>query len=186
MKSVPSVAGLLRRTTPRRRLVVAATALVALLASYFVVVTTTASAADALLSRGKPVVASSQENAGTPPSSAVDGNAGTRWSSQFSDPQWIRIDLGATYNISQVVLTWEAAYGRSFQLQVSNDLTTWTSVYSTTTGPGGVQTLTVSGTTALLGPLPTATRFSSSTSTARSRVRRAAATRPSTPLRASR
>ena len=145
MKSVPSVAGFLRRTTPRRRLAVAATALVALLASYVVVVTTTASAADTLLSRGKPVAASSQENAATPASSAVDGIAGTRWSSQFSDPQWIRVDLGATYTISQVVLTWEAAYGRSFQIQLSNDLTTWTNVYSTTTGPGGVQTLTVSG-----------------------------------------
>ena len=30
-----------------------------------------------------------------PASAAVDGNAGTRWSSAFSDPQWLQVDLGA-------------------------------------------------------------------------------------------
>src|SRR5450755_3382708 len=34
----------------------------------------------------KTATASSTENAGTPAASAVDGNAGTRWSSAFSDP----------------------------------------------------------------------------------------------------
>ena len=29
-------------------------------------------------------------------SAAVDGNTGTRWSSAFSDPQWLQVDLGAT------------------------------------------------------------------------------------------
>ena len=29
------------------------------------------------------------------PRAAVDGNAGTRWSSAFSDPQWLQVDLGA-------------------------------------------------------------------------------------------
>ena len=88
---------------------------------------------------------SSIENAGSPCANAVDGNTGTRWSSAFSDPQWIYVDLGATHSISKVVLNWEAAYGKSFQIQTSPDATTWTSIYSTTTGTGGVQTLTVSG-----------------------------------------
>jgi hypothetical protein len=43
------------------------------------------------------------------------------------------------------VLYWETAYGTAFQLQTSNDNTTWTPIYSTTTGTGGTQTLTVSG-----------------------------------------
>jgi len=80
-----------------------------------------------------------------PCANAVDGSTTTRWSSAFSDPQSIYVDLGATHSISQVILNWEAAYGRSFQIQTSNDAVNWTSIYSTTTGTGGVQTLNVSG-----------------------------------------
>jgi F5/8 type C domain-containing protein/glycosyl hydrolase family 2 len=99
-----------------------------------------------LLSQGKPATASSVEGAGFPASAAVDGNAGTRWSSAFSDPQWLQVDLGATDTVSQVVLQWEAAYASAFQLQVSPDATTWTTIYSTTTSTGGTQTLNVAGT----------------------------------------
>jgi hypothetical protein len=94
----------------------------------------------------RPVTCSSIENAGTPCASAVDGNAGTRWSSAFSDPQWIDVDLGANYNINHVTLTWEAAYGKAFSIQTSTDNTTWTSIYSTTTGTGGTQSLALTGT----------------------------------------
>jgi hypothetical protein len=69
---------------------------------------------------------------------AVDGNTGTRWASQFSDPQWIRVDLGARQPISRVVLNWENAHGRAYELQVSDDDSTWTPVFSTTTGNGGI------------------------------------------------
>ena len=100
-----------------------------------------------LLSQGHPATSSSTENAGFPASAAVDGNTtGTRWSSAFSDPQWLQVDLGATHTISQVKLDWEAAYGKAFQIQTSTNGTTWTTIYSTTTGTGGNQTLNVSGT----------------------------------------
>jgi len=98
------------------------------------------------IAQGKPTTASSVENSGTPAAAATDGNTGTRWSSQFSDPQWLRVDLGQAYNISQVTLNWEAAYARAFQIQTSNDGTTWTTIYSTATGTGGVQNLAVTGT----------------------------------------
>ena len=105
-----------------------------------------ARAAGPLLSQGRPVVASSIEWAGTPAAAAVDGNPGTRWSSQFSDPQWIQVDLGQTATIDQVVLAWEAAYARSFQIQVSADASAWTTIHTTTAGTGGTQTLAVTGT----------------------------------------
>ena len=98
-----------------------------------------------LLSQGKPATASSLEGAGYPASNAVDGNLSTRWSSAFSDPQWLEVDLGATHAISKVVLTWEAAYATAFQIQTSTDGTNWTTIYSTTTGTGGTQTLNVTG-----------------------------------------
>ena len=119
---------------------------VALLATLALAVTgSPARAAGTLLSQGKLVTASSVENAGTPASAAVDGNTGTRWSSSASDPQWIQIDLGATATISQVVLNWEAAYAKAYQLQTSADGTTWTTVYATTTATGGTETLNVTG-----------------------------------------
>jgi hypothetical protein len=94
-----------------------------------------------LLSQGQPVTCSSIEQAAFPCKNAVDGDTTTRWSSEFSDPQWIYVDLGQSYNITQVVLIWQNSYGVAFQIQTSNDLTNWTTIYSTTTGTGGTQTL---------------------------------------------
>jgi hypothetical protein len=94
----------------------------------------------------KTATSSSNENAGTTANLAVDGNTGTRWSSAFSDPQWLQVDLGSSYNVNKVVLNWEAAYGKAYQIQTSNDGTNWTSIYNTTTGAGGVETLNVNGT----------------------------------------
>ncbi|MEV4136403.1 DUF1996 domain-containing protein [Dactylosporangium sp. NPDC049742] len=104
-----------------------------------------ADAAETPLSQGRPATASSTENGGTPASNAVDGNTGTRWSSAFSDPQWLQVDLGATATITKVVLNWEAAYARGFTIQTSANGTSWTTINTTTNGTGGVQTLDVSG-----------------------------------------
>jgi hypothetical protein len=126
---------------PRRRF-----GAVLLLVAAALAVPTAAHAADTLISQGRPATASSTENGTFPAGAAVDGNTGTRWSSAFSDPQWLRVDLGGTATISSVRLNWEAAYARAFQIQTSADGTAWTTIYSTTTGTGGVQTVTVSGT----------------------------------------
>ena len=64
----------------------------------------------------------------------------------FSDPQWLEVDLGSSQTICQVGLNWETAYATAFQIQVSTDNTNWTTIYSTTTGTGGNQTLNVTGT----------------------------------------
>jgi len=129
----------------RLRLVTITTALMALMVGYVVANVPDAAAADPLISQGRAATASSTENGGSPAGNAVDGNTGTRWSSTFGDPQWLRVDLGATATISRVVLRWEAAYARAFTIQTSPDGSAWTTRYSTTTGPGGVQDLTVAG-----------------------------------------
>ncbi|MCC0099758.1 discoidin domain-containing protein [Streptomyces flavotricini] len=105
-----------------------------------------AQAAPVLLSQGRPVTASSQENAGTPASAAVDGDNATRWSSQFSDPQWIQVDLGAPARLSQVVLRWETAYAKAYRIDLSTDGAGWSTAYSTTTATGGVVTHDITGT----------------------------------------
>ena len=89
----------------------------------------------------KPATASSLQNATFPASAAIDGNLGTRWSSAFSDPQWLEVDLGSYPVDLRVTLNWETAYAKAFQIQTSTDGSTWTTIYSTTTGTGGTQTL---------------------------------------------
>jgi fibronectin type 3 domain-containing protein len=115
-------------------------------ASNTVTVTTTATGGATNLAQGRPTTASSTENAGTAAANATDGSATTRWSSAFSDPQWIQVDLGASHAVNKVVIQWETAHATAYQIQVSNDAATWTTVYSTTTSAGGTETLNITGT----------------------------------------
>ncbi|MGW5781932.1 galactose-binding domain-containing protein [Streptomyces sp. NPDC003863] len=96
------------------------------------------------LARGRPATASSVESgiSTLAASNAVDGSSSTRWSSDYSDPQWLRVDLGATHTVDEVKVSWEAAYGKAYQIQVSDDAVGWTTIYSTTAGAGGVDDLT--------------------------------------------
>jgi hypothetical protein len=94
----------------------------------------------------KPATASSVESVSTPASAVNDGNKGTRWSSAFSDPQWIRIDLQSAYNITGARIFWEAAAAKNFEIQVSNNATTWTRVFSTTSGDGGTDNFSFTAT----------------------------------------
>ena len=98
------------------------------------------------LAHGKATQASTVEPGSSHvPANAVDGDASTRWGSEHSDPQWISVDLGATYDLSRVRLNWEAAYARSYEIQASTDGADWAPVYSTTDGDGGIDDVEVAG-----------------------------------------
>ncbi len=107
-----------------------------------------------LLSYGRPGAASSSQSDQNcwecTPARAFDRDPASRWSTSsttgWTDPGWISVDLGATAQINKVVLQWDPAYAKSFQIQVSSNGTDWTPIYSTTSGTGFKQTLTVSGT----------------------------------------
>lgn len=96
----------------------------------------------------RPVAASSMEAPHFSPVEAVDGDLGTRWSSGFSDPQWIQVDLGALWRISSVTLVWEHSYATAYRVQTSADGRSWATGYATTTGTGGTVRLDVRGTDA--------------------------------------
>jgi len=100
------------------------------------------------LSQGKPTTASSHQTQGDgapfTPSLATDGSLTTRWASDWSDPQWIQVDLGSVQRFDHVQLVWETAYARAYELQVSDDGSTWRPVHSTTTADGGVDAIDVS------------------------------------------
>ena len=72
---------------------------------------------------------------GQPAANAFDGNSNSRWETAWSDPQWIYIDLGATYSLNAVKIDWETADANTFQIQTSGNGTTpntsgWTTVAS--------------------------------------------------------
>ncbi len=90
------------------------------------------------LALNKPATASS-ESGGYVASNVTDSTTyldylDSRWQSAASDPQWIMVDLESERAINRVILKWHENYGRSFQIQVSNDASTWTDVYTTTRG----------------------------------------------------
>jgi hypothetical protein len=101
------------------------------------------------IARGRPTTASSYQaqGDGAPflPSLATDGSLTSRWASDWSDPQWIQVDLGVVTSFDHVQLVWESAYGRAYEVQVSDNGTDWRAVYSTTAGDGGVDDLAVGG-----------------------------------------
>src|SRR3954451_69811 len=101
-----------------------------------------AAADDTLLSLNKPATASSSGGC-CASSNADDGDTSTRWASGSGiDPSWIYLDLGATYAVHRVQLTWDASCATAYQVQTSPDHVTWTNVYTTTAGNGGVDNLT--------------------------------------------
>jgi len=113
-----------------------------------VTATFTASSTGTNLALNRPVTVSSTESTSYPGSNAVDGNTGTRWSSAFSVPQSIYVDLGSTKTVAQVYLLWEAAYANGYQVQVSTNASTWTTVSTVTGGNGGSDVINFTATTA--------------------------------------
>ncbi len=84
--------------------------------------------------------ASSVENNNFPPGNAIDGNPGSRWSSAFSDPQWIALDIGFITYVQRVVLRWETAASANYDIQVSNSPDgPWTTIFTRTNGTGGTE-----------------------------------------------
>ncbi|MCR5836849.1 MAG: S8 family serine peptidase [Lachnospiraceae bacterium] len=77
------------------------------------------------LALGKNVTVSSEEGGDTLAQYAVDGNASTRWSSQFADNQWIMVDLGEVFSLSAVGIDWEAAYSDDYTIYTSLDGVNW-------------------------------------------------------------
>jgi hypothetical protein len=91
------------------------------------------------LAPGKTVSATSAETGlyNSPASNAIDGNASTRWASDWSDDQAITVDLGSVQQVSRVGLNWESAYGKEYKIQTSPDAVNWTDAAAVTDGNGG-------------------------------------------------
>jgi len=86
-------------------------------------------------------VTSSSNKDGSNPSALVDGNKNSRWESVWQDSQWICTDLGSSTSISKVILNWESAYASGYSVQVSEDSISWSDVFTTENGNGGIDTI---------------------------------------------
>lgn len=71
---------------------------------------------------------------------AIDGKDKTRWASGNwgTAPEWIRVDLGEVRSIDRVTVDWQSAAAKAYEVQVSDDAQNWRTVWSTTTGDGGL------------------------------------------------
>jgi hypothetical protein len=105
----------------------------------FVILTPAQRQARTGIAQGRAVTASSsltRDGQSFPAANAVDGSRASRWSSEFSDPQWLCVDLGETREICRVELQWEAAYAKAYAIQLSTDGSVWKDVFTTDTGDG--------------------------------------------------
>jgi hypothetical protein len=75
-------------------------------------------------------------------SNAFDNDATTRWESAYADPQWVYVDLGNTYSVNRVKITWETAFGKDYQIQTSTDANNWNTIKTVTGNTTTVNDLT--------------------------------------------
>ena len=83
----------------------------------------------------------SSEIAGFEPWRVVDGDAASGWASSANDSQWLMVDLGRSHDVNRVLLAWGSAAGRSYALQISENGSSWTDIYTTISGNGGFDDL---------------------------------------------
>lgn len=84
------------------------------------------------LATGKPATSSSVKG-DSKASLAVDGNMNTRWESRHSTdpgagpdvPEWITVDLNDQYELTRIIIRWEAAYARNYTLLLSDNGDQW-------------------------------------------------------------
>ena len=96
------------------------------------------------------------------PNLAVDGDLTTRWSSAWQkesgstiadpnlddnpDDEWIAVDLGESIDIERIIITWEAAYASTYNIEFSYDGYLWNKVYEELSGNGGEDNIVFSPT----------------------------------------
>lgn len=93
-----------------------------------------------VVSLGSPAYASSTSYG--EPAHVTDGKEDTRWAARKADNEWITIDLKSVREIGGIRLNWEAAYGKAYKIQISNDGQSWEEIYKTDEGHEGVETIT--------------------------------------------
>lgn len=70
-----------------------------------------------------------------------DESTTSRWSSGYTDNEWLQVDLGQLTDIGKVIIKWENAYAKGYKIQVSDNGEQWKDVYATSAGVGGTEVI---------------------------------------------
>lgn len=99
------------------------------------------------LAAGKTASASaeSQKNVAA---NILDGEIDTLWIPGKGESHYVQVDLGESMSIDTVVLKWGSVYPASYKVQVSQDGSSWTDVYTEETCYGGNDTVKLDKTNA--------------------------------------
>ncbi len=86
------------------------------------------------------ITARSYQNPFTP-EMVMDGNFQTRWSSEFSDDQWLEVSYDKPIEIVGLKIHWETAYGRDYDLELRKPDNQWITKNEIRYADGGVDEL---------------------------------------------
>ncbi len=71
------------------------------------------------------------------PKATIDGDKLTRWSSNYTDNQWISFDFGSPRVLSKIILCWEKACAVDYDILISDDNQNWKTLQSLKDRQGG-------------------------------------------------
>jgi hypothetical protein len=115
--------------------------------------TTQSSGGNINLALQKPAAASSTDSLSSA-ARAVDGDSVTYWRSgpvnSSTPPSWLRVELaGSPITVGRIAVTWfENYFAEQFEIQVSNDGTSWATAQANIAGVAGTQNISFTSTTA--------------------------------------
>ncbi|HEY4456636.1 MAG TPA: discoidin domain-containing protein, partial [Pseudonocardiaceae bacterium] len=142
------------RPAPRRlRRLSLAAATAALLTAWFISTASAAPQAETQLPEtGWTASASTNSAAADAPAHAIDGNTGTRYSSDAvqAPGMWFQINLGSSQSFNQIQLnsgSWPGDYAVGYNVEVSTNGSSFTSV-ATGSGSSSIETITFAAQTA--------------------------------------
>src|SRR5262249_26800028 len=97
------------------------------------------------ISKARPVLSSGDFDTAHPATNAVDGNLTTAWQSNTSTPdnavpQWIRVDLGAVFQLYKVQIIWaDPLCSAVYRIQVSANAVDYSEESQQRPGAGGTE-----------------------------------------------
>jgi hypothetical protein len=120
---------------------------VAVLCSVMIAVLVSLTAAPAQAAKRKKMVvtASSVHRDNYPARLAFDGNPKTRWASKTPmsrTGEWLQIDLGKSFPINDISISWETAHATQYKILVSDDGKTFKVLHTQTACKGGAEKIT--------------------------------------------
>lgn len=89
----------------------------------------------------QPAKASSNDAYAGGALAAFDGDPASRWSSGYTDNEWLLVDLDSALMVDSVTIQWEDAYASGYKIETSLDSILWIPVFTQIAGAGGFESV---------------------------------------------